>query len=102
MSDSREEVTRAAYLAGWRAGASVAAYVGQTTQHEAKAYDDGYESGRRTYREVHRMGADPVVAAVATERARCLAIVAEVETRRYRGAAINACRDIADAIKARS
>ncbi len=98
MSD--DSADRTAYLTGWRAGASVAAYVGQTTQREAKAYDDGFEHGRRAYREVYRTGSDPVAAAAAAERARCLAVVAEAETKRDHGAAINACRDIADAIKA--
>lgn len=38
-------------------------------------------------------------AGVAAERVRCLAIVKEVEGRRDHGAAINACRDIAEAIR---
>lgn len=39
-------------------------------------------------------------AATAAERRRCLAIVAAIEGKRDHGAGINACRDIAEAIKA--
>jgi predicted nucleic acid-binding Zn-ribbon protein len=75
-SASDEDVARAAYLAGWRAGASIGPYIGQPTTSAARAYDDGFEHGRHAYRAAHTTGADPLAAAhaagVAEERARCL------------------------------